>query len=198
MAVEQPYLPSGATVTVASEAMWRSMTTTDFAAYDLIVFGDKDCAGPQYTDLQAAYDTRLTWGAAINGRVVVHAVDPGCHGAMGGNPGANTYMKAALQWLSTGTGTALYVTGDWGRRNLDYLGGVGAFGSVAATGNDEHIVVPTHPTMIGSTDITLSNWGSSYHSAITAYPPSFQMVMASQLTSGGTTQMVARDVSCVP
>ena len=36
---------AGAMVTVASDAMWRSMTAAQFASYDLIILGDKDCSG---------------------------------------------------------------------------------------------------------------------------------------------------------
>src|SRR5690349_1675317 len=68
--------PSAAVVTIASDAMWRSMTTADFKSYDALWVDAGNCAiyatGTEPTpwvpsQFQALYDTRLTWSAALTG-----------------------------------------------------------------------------------------------------------------------------------
>jgi hypothetical protein len=177
---EAAYLPTGATTHIAAETEWRAMTTADFQKYDLIVIGEPSPGGgPTAIDLQAAYDTRTTWGAAINGRIVVFGQDPAWHAGISTAPaaGAAVLLKATLNWLSTGAPktTSLYVSPDWGTRNLDYMGYFGAFTSTADTIQNITILDPTHPIMTGSTNTTLSNWSSSAHDKI-GYPSGFTPV----------------------
>ncbi|MBP6832990.1 MAG: hypothetical protein KA978_19540, partial [Deltaproteobacteria bacterium] len=112
--LEVPYLPAGSVVTVASDSAWRSMTRQQFAQYNLIIIGDKDCSGPLTSDYQAAYDTRSVWNPAINGRVVVGTLAPACHAST--YAAAGQFLRAALLWSANGGGTGLYVAGEWGRR----------------------------------------------------------------------------------
>src|SRR5215207_7032858 len=75
---ESTFLPEGATFTVANEATWRAMTTSDFAQYDLIIIGDPVSGLPATAaNLLAAYDTRNTWAAAVKGRIIVSGMNPG-------------------------------------------------------------------------------------------------------------------------
>ncbi|HEX4936851.1 MAG TPA: putative metal-binding motif-containing protein, partial [Gemmatimonadaceae bacterium] len=175
-------------VTVASDAMWRSMTAAQFADYDLILMGDKDCAGATYADMQALYDTRNTWVPQITGRVMVSSLDPACHLPAG----AITFMRTSFSWLTAGGGTALYITGDWGRRSLDFLSPLGTFSSVTMHGDDVRIIAPAHASLAGSTDASLSSWGSSYHSNITGFPTGFSRILQ---TSGGATLGVVRNAT---
>jgi hypothetical protein len=189
---EAAYLPAGATTHIASETEWRGMSTSDFQKYDLVVIGEPaPGGGPMSTDLQAAYDTRLTWGAAINGRIVVLGQDPAWHAGISTAPaaGAGVLLKATLNWLSTGApkSTSLYVSPDWGTRNLDYLGYFGTWTSTSAIIDTVTELVPSHPILIGSTDSTLSNWGSSGHEKIT-FPAGFTAV------SNGSDSFVTGDV----
>jgi ASPIC/UnbV protein/VCBS repeat protein len=193
---ESSFLPTSATVTVASETTWRAMTTSDFANYDLIIIGDPVFGtGPTAADLLAAYDTRNSWGAAVTGRIVVSGLDPAYH-ASDGHPGAGTYITATLDWLTKGpTGkTALYVSSDWGKRNLDFLSPFGAFSSSAISdANTITITSPSHPTMLGSTSASLSDWHESAHSYLT-YPASFSSLAT--VTDGITgAVVVARDAA---
>ena len=188
--VESSYLPSGALVTVASDAMWRSMTATQFSSFDLIIVGDKDCSGPTAGDMQALFDTRNIWGPTINGRVLVSSLDPACHLPAG----AQTFMRTSFSWLATGGGTALYISGDWGRRSLDFLSPLGSFASTQVHGDDVQIVT-AHPALSGSSNATLSSWGNSYHSNITSFPTTFTRILQ---TSGGGTLGVARNATATP
>lgn len=179
-APEQAYLPAGSTRTIASETTWRSMTTADFQKYDLIVIGEPAAGGgPASTDLQAAFDTRATWSAAVNGRIVVLGMDPAYHAGIA-TTGAQTFLKATLAWLSTSAPktTSLYVSPDWGRRNLDYLGAFGAFTSTSIYGQTISIDAPAHPILVGSTATTLSNWSQSAHDVMT-FPATFSAVLSS-------------------
>jgi hypothetical protein len=176
---EVAYLPAGATTHIASGTEWSAMSTAEFQKYDLIVIGEPSPGGgPMSTDLQIAYDTRLTWGAAINGRIAVLGQDPAYHASLSGGPvGAAVFLKATLSWLSTGAPktTSLYVSPDWGSRNLDYLGYFGTWTSTYEAMETIHVLVATHPILIGSTDATLSNWSNSAHEKIT-FPAGFTAV----------------------
>ena len=150
------------------------MTTSEFANYDLIIIGDSvSWSGPTAAGLLAAYDTRNTWAAAVTGRIVVSGLDSGFHASQWHHPGAATFLTTTLDWLTKGPlgNTALYVTSDWGRRNLDFLSPFGAFGSSEAQ-DDVTITSPSHQIMFGSTSDSLSYWEVSAHSYLT-YPASF-------------------------
>ena len=207
--VEQPYLPAGSTTTIADDPTWRAMTTADFAKFDLIVIGAAgDPFGgsgtPTSASLQAAFDTRATWGAAVNGRIEVLGLDPGFH-AVRGTTGATTFAKASLQWLSTSAPktTSLYVNSDWGVRKLDFLSPFGAFSSSASNYDIVAVTSATHATMTGSTSVSLSNWRASGHSMVTI-PASFTEIATGTSTGGGTdvtgTSVAVRDSAmiCAP
>lgn len=190
---ETPFLPSGSTVTSWDDATWRGKGTTDFKAFDLIIIGEGGVC-PTATLYQAAMDTAPTWSAAVTGRVVVTEHDPVFHST--GSPGAGVFLKAVLQWAASGPGTGLYVAAECGNRKLDFMSQFGSFASVNDNGNTAHILLPSHGTMIGSTDASLSGWGSSFHGNITAFPTDFvEVESGTSLTTFPIT--VARDKTCL-
>ncbi|MFO0650035.1 MAG: hypothetical protein U0326_27690 [Polyangiales bacterium] len=191
--LEQPYLPTGTVVTVASDAMWRSMTAADFATYQILIVGDLSCSGPTSANLQALFDTRATWGAAVNGRVAVTTADAGCH--QPGATGAVTYLRTVLSWVASGPGLGAYFSGDWGRRRFDYLSPFGAFSSTSLDRDDVTITMASHGTMAGSTSGSLSNWGSTYHAFMSSIGTGFVTT-----ATNGSSQSIfaARDVVCSP
>jgi hypothetical protein len=192
---EALWLPPGATFTVADEDTWRGMTISEFAQYDLIIIGDPSHAsGPAATNLLAAYDTRNIWATAITGRIVVSGMDPGFHASVD-QPGAGTLLASTLDWLTKGPvgKTALFVSSDWGRRNLDFLSPFGAFNSTAVEAEYITITNPNHPTMNGSTDTSLSWWEISAHSFLT-YPASFSsLATGTNYDSSTGSVVVARE-----
>jgi len=172
---ERDYLPEGTMVTVADEEMWRGMSKSAFAAYDLIVIGDEK-SSPTASMYDAAYDTRATWSGAVTGRVFVTTLDPSFHATSLTSSvasGARTFLKTALVWAASGSGTGLYASGDWNERGLDYLGGLGGWVEGADLYVDDVHVTMSHAAVAGSTDESLSSWGSSGHASITAFPESF-------------------------
>ncbi|MEO7096679.1 MAG: hypothetical protein ABI175_25705 [Polyangiales bacterium] len=191
---EQPSLPAGSVVTVADEGMWRAMSTSDFAKFHLIVIGEGGVC-PASTSYQAAFDTKATWSTAVKGRIVVTEQDPVFHSSFS-SPGAGVFLNAALKWAASGPGTGLYVAAECGARSLDFMTGFGAFSSISGGGDTVHITAPSHGTMIGSTDTSLSSWGSSFHGDITTFPADFVIVANDSSTSGNIT--VARDKLCGP
>jgi hypothetical protein len=199
---EQPYVPAGAVVTVAADATWRAMSATEFGSYNLIIIGEQG-AGPGLggTVWQAAFDTRATWNAAVTGRVVVTTLDPVAHTP--GTAGGPIFLRAALSWAASGPGTGLYVGPDYGNRKLDFMSGFGTWAALGQAspdnvfGDDMHIVAPSHGTMVGSTDSSLSAWSYSYHGSITTFPASFVSVATSKSISSRHV-VVARDVPCPP
>lgn len=63
--------PAGTVVTVASDAMWRSMTAAQFAQYDVIWIDGGNCGGGSGSNYGTAQDTVATWGPAVQGRIVL-------------------------------------------------------------------------------------------------------------------------------
>jgi len=192
---EQPYLPAGSVVTIADATTWAAMTTANFSTYQMIVIGEQGYSSASQFD--ALFANRATWSAAVTGRVSVGTLDPVAHG----NAGAQTWAKATLNWVATGPGTGLYVGPDYGLRHLDFMSSFGSWTLLGQfdsgiAGNDIHILVPSHGTMVGSTDASLSNWGWSYHGAITAFPAGFTAINSVTSDPSHITQ-VAKDVTCL-
>ena len=190
-ASEQTFLPAGSVVTTADATMWSAMAASDFAKYDLIVVGEGGVC-PGATAYDTLFATRAVWTTAILGRIVVTEQDPVFH-AGAGKTGADTFLRAALQWAAGGPGTGLYVGSECGARKLDFLSPFGGIASTSGSGDSVHIVVPSSGTMIGSTDASLSTWGSSYHGQISSWPADWTSV-----ATGGGTITVTRDKVCAP
>jgi hypothetical protein len=179
--------PTGSTITVADDPMWRSMTTANFASYDLVVIDSG--SGTLY---QAVYDTRDVWSPAITGRIVVTGADPGLHAA---DPGAPLFMRNAMQWLSTGPGTALYVATDANTRMLDFVQSVAPIGTASGTSEEVMLMAPGHPVMAGETSASLSNWQVSVHSFLTTIPGTWT-VLGDIATNHARHAFIARDLVC--
>ncbi|HYH96303.1 MAG TPA: hypothetical protein VD972_10040, partial [Hyalangium sp.] len=64
------YAPPGVVVDVVTPAQWRLMSATQFMSYRAIVIGDAACTAGEAA-FQAAIDTRATWGAIVDGDVVI-------------------------------------------------------------------------------------------------------------------------------
>jgi hypothetical protein len=194
---ETTFLPAGSTVTTADEATWRGMATKDFAAYDLIIIGEGGVC-PLSTSYQAAFDTATTWSPAVVGRIAVTEHDPVFHAGVG-NVGAKVFLQAVLQWAASGPGTGLYVAAECGARGLDFMTQFGPFGSLNTGGDTCHILDASHPTMVGSSDSSLSSWGSSFHGNITSFPSDWEEVeQGTDFSSTGFPITVVRNKLCGP
>lgn len=191
--VERGAVPTGAVVTVASDSMWRAMSATDFAGYNVIILGDPDShttiTASQYS---AAIATASVWGSVVRGRAVISGLDAGFHitrtDGTPVSPGAGVFLRATLAWVAAGAGTGLYVSSSMAQ-GLGFLSGVGSFSSVSASGETVSIVA-SHPILVGSSAASLSNWSVSYHSTISAFPSDYTRLVQ---TTAGSTLVIARN-----
>lgn len=55
--------------TVVTNTEWQAMTTNDFKKFKAIIIGDPISTDPDY--LEPLMDNRQTWGAAIEGNVIL-------------------------------------------------------------------------------------------------------------------------------
>jgi len=189
------YFPTGATVSVASDAMWRSMTTAQFSQYSMLWVDGNNCGGSP-TFLQAFIDTQSTWRGAVTGRVAINLSDPDNH--LTGSTTAQTFVRNHATWLTalgataSGGATSLYLsTGcayytDAGAPYLDTL--EPTFGMsldhIFVNGEPTAILDPAHPLMSG---ITLSglSWGYYGYGAIrTPLPPGWTSLISAHGGSG--------------
>jgi hypothetical protein len=179
---------AGFTVTDVSDATWESMTTSQFAAYQLIILADPSCVvgtGP----ITAALSNTSTWGAAVNGNVVVIGTDPTYH-KDSGTAGAGQLMTSAVKFAGAQAGkTGLYAALSCyyayspDKTVMPLLDGITPDGSFTLIGlngaglcfNNAHIVA-TSPSLSGLGDADLSNWSCSVHEAFDAWPPSFEVL----------------------
>jgi hypothetical protein len=61
----------GFSVQVVTEAQWRTMGTSDFAAFKAIIIGDP-FGSQDLTLIQFLSDTASTWGPAVQGNIIIH------------------------------------------------------------------------------------------------------------------------------
>lgn len=164
---------AGHGVNVVSAATWSTMTTADFAQYDAIILGDATCGG----DPSAAVANTFTWGAAVNGNVIVVGTDPVYHQGQGGAQLVTSGVKFAADAAGkTGAYVDLscYYHGTSPGTPVPLLDGIEAGFTVTGVGcyNDVHIVA-THPALTGLTDASLENWSCSVHEAFDGFPSDF-------------------------
>jgi hypothetical protein len=183
-------LPAGAAVTVAGDALWLSYSTAKFASYDLILIETESCAAG---DFSAAAASAAAWSAAVTGRIVVSGLDTGSWYSGPGVPTA--FHRAAFAWLTSGTGTGLYVGSDCGVRQLDFLSTIGSFSSAGTANYTTVVTSPFHPVMLGITGASLGYYSSGKS---TIRVPSGFEVLAVQPQSTPLPLVAARDVLCAP
>jgi hypothetical protein len=167
----------GFTVTVWSAATWATKTTAQFAAFDVIVFGDHAASGPCFPSASTwstAITTAAVWGPAVSGNKVVIGSDPDYHNraavvqqlvqfaASDPSPGPGLYVALSCVYESTVAPAP-----------VDLLGYFGAFTASQGVGDAAHIVAAS-PALTGITDALLSNWNSSVHEGFNSWPASWQ------------------------
>jgi len=201
----QGRFPAGTIVTVASDAMWRSMTTANFGEYDVLWVDGNRCSGSTAT-FATLSATQGTWGPAVTGRVSMNSADPDYHSSLAG---ASLYISNHVTWLaglgrnSAGGRTGFYFS--WGCSLLSASSPTPAsfiptFGSPLAhtTTNGEPTAITaagaSHPVLSG---ITLSalRWGNYCHGAFSAIPTGYSSLLTCPTNNSG---LFVRQVDCVP
>ena len=100
--------PTQGQFTIATEAMWRSMTTAQFASYNAIWIDGGNCATPADQGnalFQAVTDTRGVWSAAITGHFEIIGSDSDLH--IGSS---RKFLTNSYHYVTSGSGTGLFVS----------------------------------------------------------------------------------------
>ena len=205
--------PSAAIVTVATDAMWRAMTTADFKSYDALWVDAGNCAITATAtsptpwvpkEFQALYDTRLTWSASLTGHFEIIGSDEDFHAS---NPGARKFVRNSYYYVTSGAGTGLFIsTGCMyylapADTPVPFLEGIGVFHVTGDSCTDGQVFeLPAHPIVVGTTPpastLALSDlsWGCFTHSHSNKTPPSYARVIDIGGTGEGHGVVVAHDV----
>ena len=178
---------AGHTVTSYTATQWAAAAQSDFESFDVIVFGDKNCSGPNSSDWTTPYNNRTTWSPAVTGNILVTGNDAGCHAS---NSSARNFLVHAVEWAASGGGTGLYVSSDWGRRDFDFLDQFGTWGSTTSHGDSVSITDASHDHWTGTygTVTNINSWGNTHHAYIDTYPSDFDVTATR--SSGGAVVVV--------
>lgn len=181
----------GFTTFVPTAAQWASMTTDNFKTYRGIVFGDPHCHGDEDAALDGAEANKAVWSSAIDGNILIHTFDPSWHKVYGSDPGTLAFLNSTVEYIGgiadkTGfyMSTSCYHFGD-DAYIVTVLSELGLFvGSPSYYGDDIHIVDTAHPSLLGSTDSSLSFWGSSVHNYFTDIPSDYKVIAIAEHSTG--------------
>jgi hypothetical protein len=199
-----------ATVTVATDAMWRTMTTADFGAYDIVWFDGNDCSGDAATVFGTAEDTIGAWGPAVRGRSLIMIGDPDHHR----EAASATFYTNTARWLREngrnmdGGRTSLFF--NWGctvfnSNTMGLVPGRGTpeqftsvLGTPIVTDTTNYCAATTAPAGVGHPVLAgiTSYWSCPLHGGFSSYPAGWTMI-----TYGGTTGngILVRDpMPCTP
>ncbi|KAK6353955.1 hypothetical protein TWF730_008375 [Orbilia blumenaviensis] len=156
---------------------WQAMTTDDFKKFKAIIIGDEISTDPD--DLEPLMQNRETWGAAIEGNVILIGTDTTNH-----YPDSRSLMSNGIAFAASGKGTGLYfsLSKYYGDRNKTSVPLLDIFGEFEVRGDlnaeesencyDEVHIVARNSVLDGITDEVLSNWTCSVHEAFVTYPSS--------------------------
>jgi len=173
----------GFRVKVVTKDEWSAMTQDDFGGFSTIVFGDPYCRRGT-ARLDAAIANQATWGAAVDGNVVVGTFDAVWHANRRDTPGPERLIANSLRFTGLGEGTGLdvslscyYLRADPGTP-VELLTGIGAFTAARSAGNCNRILVPDpdHPLVRRLSAKLLSHWECSAHSMLDGVPAGFDTV----------------------
>ncbi len=170
----------GLTVDVKTAGEWAAMSAADFATYRAVILADPRCSA-DVSKVAAAAANATTWGAVVNGDVIVIGADPSYH--YGTVTGAHDLVQKGIalatgQAGKTGAYIALscyYYSASAGT-SVPMLAGLSSFGqftTVGVSGYDDVHIVASAPALSGLTDALLSGWGSTVHEAFDSWPPDF-------------------------
>ena len=167
----------GWTVTVVDQATWDAMTAAQFAGYQLLVLGDPQCGEGGGSTIDGAVSNESTWMPVVNGNVIVMGNDPAYHYAFGDNSaGAAAFDSGALAYAGDVPGaTGLYLSlSCYGSGANPVLAGLEAgFNAVSGGSSTVGLTAAGSQALNGVTEADLSNWHSSVHTLLTAWPSDF-------------------------
>jgi hypothetical protein len=180
----------GYDVTVVDGTTWDSMTAAQFAAYQVLIIGDPDCApydGIGY-QFDAAVADETTWEPVVmasGGNKVMIGTDPTFHWYGGSGPNANILEENGIAYAGAVAGaTGAYVDLSCTYSSVSpgtavpLLDGLSTFGPGSFTvggapcDGPVSIIAATGPTA-GLNDSDLSNWECSVHEFFNTFPADY-------------------------
>jgi uncharacterized membrane protein len=171
---------------------WSRKKTADFAAFDVIIIGDRSTLTQNPIIWTGALANLNTWAAAINGNIFIFGGDPETHAGPDGG-GGNANMIGAKELIQQGirfaaddgqAGPGIYIALAAiepsaaspvapNRKAIEHLlSSVGAFTPVHAH-FDRVQKIFQHPILATVSDSDLSGWGQSVHTGFSAWPAGF-------------------------
>ena len=207
------WFPPGTVTTIASDAMWRSLSTADFGQYDIIFIPGGRCSGTVDSVMGTAFDTVSTWAPAVRGRIVISTDDADLHGG----PDGMAFYSNLIDWLKVpgrnvdAGRTSLYMSwgctliGSWtaGSRGTPetFASAIG----MGATGDTQNYCNSVAPTMDGMSHPLLAGigappyWGCPFHGGFATIPSDYTTLISG--TTGPMSPVLAvRDspMPCIP
>src|SRR5581483_8688467 len=191
----------GFNVTIGNAAQWSAATSAQFAAFNVIAFGDCDSGTPCFTNpiWNTAIANEAVWAPVVTGNVFIIGSDPDYHVTNSNVPVNLIYQFATF--AGSGTGTGLYIALSCFFQSappntpVPILNGLGAFTvegqEVGGTCSNAVHKISNNPALNGVTDANLSNWNCSVHEGFDSFPPSFQPLAIA--TDGSVTNYTAPD-----
>jgi hypothetical protein len=205
--------PDAAVITIATDAMWRSLSTSDFKGYDALWVDAGNCGISASastptpwvpSQFQALYDTRLTWSAALTGHFEIIGSDEDFHFY---DAGAKKFVTNSYHYVVSGTGTGLFISTGCMYASapadtpVPYLEGIGTFHVTGDGCTDGQVFeAPTHPIVVGITPpastlaLTDLSWSCFTHSHYNLTPPSYARVIDIGGVAPGHGVVIAHDV----
>ncbi len=214
----RPELQSGPArpeFTLASDAMWRSLTRADFARYNALWIDGANCSISSPQQAEAVYaavaETRDVWSSAITGHFEIIGSDSDLH--LGTSPGAQRFVINSYHYVTSGAGTGLFASVGCVFYNspadtaVPWLQGIGDFrvtgdgcsdGQVLEAGAERHPlhlgISPPSSTLVLPSDLS---WGCFTHSHFNRHPPSFQRIYSIGRGEGSGVVIVNDRGGCV-
>lgn len=188
----------GFTAIVPTASEWASMTTDNYKSYRAIILGDPHCHHDEDNKLSGAFANRHVWSPAVTGNIIVHSFDASWHHEFGRDPGTELFLNTTTLYSTASSGTGLYMTTscyDFGddAGTVEILDQFGSFKASRQHKDNIHIVDTIHPSLAGSTDSTISNWGNSVHNIFIEHPEDFHIVAIN--TDTDKPVLLVRDVA---
>jgi hypothetical protein len=216
---EYEAIADGFSVTTVTGTQWDAMTANQFAAYQVLIIGDKTCSDA--TEFAAAATNASTWEPVVmksGGNKVIIGTDPVYHdepghhgpnawrlikngiayaGQVASATGAYVDLSCAYESNTDAPGTAVPLLDGLSSHGTGQFTVVGEGFFTDACATTVNIVAQTGPTA-GLVDDDLSSWGCSVHEAFTTFPSDYTPLALAPASSGFPQSYCADDVTVKP
>ena len=176
----QDLVALGYSVTIASSTQWASMSTSEFAAYNLLVVGDPRCN--DVFNSSPLTSSATTWVPAVSGNVILIGADPAFHGQFLSAP--RTAMYSMLAYAGNkANATNLYLDLSCSDSSAQPVLNVLSSGfAVQGYGTNRVDVTSAGAQQLSLTMSDLANWNDSMHVEFTQWPASYTPLAVAQST----------------